>query len=353
MDEYLRSQWRQISPGAGDDFLTGPGGVDAMVGLVIRLQQSGFPVSMRDLLRSPTVPLLAAALRDQVAGAPGEYPPLAELWAESRSVWTAEVGTLVPLAAGRGLPLFFVHTGLGQVRFVEQAVDDFRRGRPVYGIESIGLRDRTRPPLSMVEIADQYVAQVRRVQPHGPYSIGGFCMGSHVAFEMAHRLTDAGEEVAVLALMPSAFSLDAGLNSIRPGIRQRPPGTGLSDLYLERLAYVQLMFGDLDLAANRSDVLDVFEQTFWLDGVKPEDFFWHAVVAAANAFAQENYDPRPYPGPALVFQTARTATGEAADWSPVAPNLRNHILDEPDSLAIMRTAEFSDAIAPATAPTAR
>jgi thioesterase domain-containing protein len=345
MDEYLRSRWQQLVPGASDDFLAGHGGVDAMVALVVGLQQSGFPVSMRDLLRCPTVPLLASALRERAIGAAGEYPAFADLWAESKPVWSPPVHTLVPLATGTGPPLFFVHTGLGQVRFIERVVDRFRRGRPVYGIEAIGLRDRTRPPLSMVEIADQYIAQLRQVQRHGPYSIGGFCMGSHVAFEMAHRLTEAGEEVPVLALMPSAFSLDAGLNSIRPGIRQRPPGIGLSDLYLERLAYVQLMFGDLDLDANRSDVLDAFEQTFWLDGVQPEDFFWHAVVTAANAFAQENYDPRPYPGPALVFQTARTASGEAADWSPVAPNARNHIFDEPDSLAIMQTPQFSNAVA--------
>lgn len=346
MEDYLRARWRRIAAGASDDLLSGPGGTEAIVALVIQLQQSGFPVTMRDLLRSPTVPLLAAALRERTVGAGGGYPAFADLWAESESVWSSPPRTLVQLASGPGLPLFFVHTGLGQVRFVERAVDHFRRGRPVYGFEAIGLRERKRPLLSMAEFADHYIAQMRAVQPHGPYSIGGFCMGSHVAFEMAHRLVGAGEEVAVLALMPGAFSLDAtGPNSVRPGIRQRPPGIGVSDLYLERLAYVQLMFGDLDLDANRSDVLDALEQTFWLDGVQPEDFFWHAVVSAAANFAQENYDPRPYPGPALVFQPVRTMSGEAADWSPVAPNARTYLIDEADSLEIMKTPEFAAAVA--------
>jgi thioesterase domain-containing protein len=347
MEDYLRSRWQRIAAGASDEFLTGRGGTEAIVALVVQLQQSGFPVTMRDLFRFPTVPLLAGALRDRVVGAAGEYPALADLWAESESVWSSPPRTLVPLASGSGLPLFFVHTGLGQVRFVERVVDHFRRGRPVYGFEAIGLRDRKRPPLSISGFADQYIAQMRAVQPHGPYSIGGFCMGSHVAFEMAHRLVEASEEVAVLALLPGAFSLDAtGPNSIRPGIRQRSPGIGLSDLYLERLAYVQLMFGDLDLDANRSDVLDTLEQTFWLDGIKPEDFFWHAVVTAAATFAQENYDPRPYPGPALVFHPKRTMSGEASDWSPVAPNARTYLVDEADSLEIMKTPEFVAAVAP-------
>jgi thioesterase domain-containing protein len=183
------------------------------------------------------------------------------------------------------------------------------------------------------------------VQPHGPYWVGGFCFGSHVAFEMAHRLHAAGEEVTLLAL-PGAFSLDAaGPNSIRPGVRQRPAGVGPEELYLERLAHVQLMFGDLDLDANRAEVLDALERTFWLDGVKPDDFFWQAVVTAAASFAQENYEPRPYPGRALVFQPAGALSGEVSDWTPVAPNARTCVLDEADSLEIMKTPEFAAAVA--------
>ena len=38
-----------------------------------------------------------------------------------------------------------------------------------------------------------YVAAVRDVQPHGPYVLGGFCLGAPVAVEMARRLEAAGE----------------------------------------------------------------------------------------------------------------------------------------------------------------
>jgi len=43
------------------------------------------------------------------------------------------------------------------------------------------------------------------VQPHGPYRLGGWSMGGLVAFEIARRLETAGEEVALLTLVDTAF----------------------------------------------------------------------------------------------------------------------------------------------------
>jgi thioesterase domain-containing protein len=39
------------------------------------------------------------------------------------------------------------------------------------------------------------------VQPHGPYYLGGYCFGAIVAFDMAQRLREDGEEVAILVTM--------------------------------------------------------------------------------------------------------------------------------------------------------
>ena len=51
------------------------------------------------------------------------------------------------------------------------------------------------------DMAAQYVADLRAVQPHGPYHLGGYCFGGNVAFEMARQLEADGEEVALLALL--------------------------------------------------------------------------------------------------------------------------------------------------------
>jgi thioesterase domain-containing protein len=50
-------------------------------------------------------------------------------------------------------------------------------------------------------MAAHYLTAIQSVQPHGPYCLGGHSLGGWVAFEMAQLLEQAGEEVAVLAIL--------------------------------------------------------------------------------------------------------------------------------------------------------
>ncbi len=50
-------------------------------------------------------------------------------------------------------------------------------------------------------IAARYLAEVRAVQPEGPYYLGGFSFGATVAYEMAQQLLATGEHVALLAIL--------------------------------------------------------------------------------------------------------------------------------------------------------
>ena len=78
--------------------------------------------------------------------------------------------------------------------------------RPFYATQSRGL-DGSEPPLRRVEdMAQEYIKELRQVQPHGPYYLGGACMGGIVAFEMAQQLGRAGEQIAVLALLDAPFA---------------------------------------------------------------------------------------------------------------------------------------------------
>jgi thioesterase domain-containing protein len=52
-------------------------------------------------------------------------------------------------------------------------------------------------------LAQELVREIRRVQPSGPYRLGGFCYGSIVAFEAARILCANGERVSLLALIDS------------------------------------------------------------------------------------------------------------------------------------------------------
>lgn len=108
--------------------------------------------------------------------------------------------TVVQLHDGPGAPFFCVAGGGApavSLRALADALDD----RSCYGIQARGLEERSRPDRSVEACARRYLAEVRAIQPLGPYRIGGFSFGGLVAFEMACRLQDAGERVALLALI--------------------------------------------------------------------------------------------------------------------------------------------------------
>jgi len=86
-----------------------------------------------------------------------------------------------------------------------------------YALRSVGL-DGKREPLDSVEAtARHYLSEIRSVQPRGPYALIGWRYGASVAYEMARRLAEAGDEVAFLGLLDPAR---------KPGVRERVAHAG-------------------------------------------------------------------------------------------------------------------------------
>ena len=50
-------------------------------------------------------------------------------------------------------------------------------------------------------MAKEYIDEIKKIQPNGPYIIGGECLGGIAAYEIAQQLTKVGDEVALLILM--------------------------------------------------------------------------------------------------------------------------------------------------------
>jgi amino acid adenylation domain-containing protein len=59
-------------------------------------------------------------------------------------------------------------------------------------------------PSRLEDMAARHAAAIRAVQASGPYYLGGTCNGGLLAYEVARRLRDAGEEVALVALFYAA-----------------------------------------------------------------------------------------------------------------------------------------------------
>jgi len=98
-------------------------------------------------------------------------------------------------------PLFLVHPVGGNVLCYAQLVRHLAAGRPVYGLQARGLDGGEEPPPTIAAMADDYIAALLAVAPHGPYLLGGWSMGGVVAFEMGRRLQARGETVGPLLLI--------------------------------------------------------------------------------------------------------------------------------------------------------
>ncbi len=127
---------------------------------------------------------------------------LADLVEQERSGETVDWSTLVQLQSGHGQPaLFFVGVAGGEVLPYREVVENLDPDMPVFGLLVPGV-DRVTPTLATVEdLAAYYVTAIRRVQPRGPYRLGGFCLSGLIAYEMARLLRAEGEDLDLLALI--------------------------------------------------------------------------------------------------------------------------------------------------------
>ncbi|WP_437561756.1 amino acid adenylation domain-containing protein [Sorangium sp. So ce542] len=175
------------APGVGvtDDFFSLGGHSLLAVRLMTELRgRFGRDLPLTSLFRAPTVEGLAALLRDE-GGAP-----------------RGRASVVVPLhARGARPPLFFVHPVGGNVLCYADLAAALGDDRPFYGIQAYGLETPPRPLGSVGEMAEAYCEELRRVQPEGPYHLGGWSMGGVVAFEMARVLERGGRRVAAVVLL--------------------------------------------------------------------------------------------------------------------------------------------------------
>ncbi|MCX7570500.1 amino acid adenylation domain-containing protein, partial [Tumebacillus sp. DT12] len=118
---------------------------------------------------------------------------------------TGSASSLVRIT--RGLPgrtpLFFVHPVGGNVLAYSELARALGQEQPFYGLQAYGLNDDSEPLADMSDMAASYLREIREVQPEGPYLLGGWSLGGVVAYEMARQLREAGQEVAMLALLDS------------------------------------------------------------------------------------------------------------------------------------------------------
>ncbi|KFY57790.1 hypothetical protein V496_06337 [Pseudogymnoascus sp. VKM F-4515 (FW-2607)] len=97
-------------------------------------------------------------------------------------------------------PLFMTTDGSGTVESYIH-LSALPNGRRIYALESPFLGSPETFDLSIQEMATIFLRTIRRIQPEGPYLIGGWSAGSMYAYEVAHRLTTQGETILALVIL--------------------------------------------------------------------------------------------------------------------------------------------------------
>jgi thioesterase domain-containing protein len=196
----------------------------------------------------------------------------------------ADWSPLVPIQpAGTRRPFFCIHPGGGNALCYLDLAKHLGQDQPLFALQAPGI-DGVRSPLETVEqMAAEYVAAIRQVQPTGPYLIGGWSFGGIVAYEIACQLDQQSQQVAALVL------LDTGM--------------------VYSFAVMRTLFPEDDVPLTRMATIDP---------VKQLDYFRRYSAGAqlippgagdrlarrilniflANAEAIYNYRPRPYRGKA-------------------------------------------------------
>jgi pimeloyl-ACP methyl ester carboxylesterase len=111
---------------------------------------------------------------------------------------------LVPIRVPtKRAPLFCIHPVSGLSWHYRNLASHLPPEQPVYGIQARGFDDPSLLATSIDAMALDYIQQMRRIQPDGPYYLLGWSLGGNIAHSMATQLEQQGERIALLAVLDS------------------------------------------------------------------------------------------------------------------------------------------------------
>lgn len=236
----------------------------------------------------PTISSLAALLADT---RPLEFPPLVQL-----------------KPGASGLPVFVTHGVGGHLLEFCYLVREMKTPRPIYGLQTRGMDDVGEPFERIEDMAKYFLETIRSTQPHGPYTLIGYSLGGLVTLEMARRLKESGEQIAMLALLDSY----PGREALALGQQVRLVG----QLVVNRL--LRKPPGQADAGGGTADAAaaELDEYIFSFPAMRR--------VLAGSSRSLSRYRPTPYPGRVRFVQASipsKFPVDPIPVWGPFLPDM--------------------------------
>jgi thioesterase domain-containing protein/acyl carrier protein len=207
---------------------------------------------------------------------------------------------IVPMhPQGPRTPLFCIHCGTGHVLRYRALASFLDSDIPIYGVRAPDLHAMKTVP-TVEDLVNLYLPDIRKIQPHGPYQLFGFCFGGTVAFEIARRLTEMGETVSLVALVQTWNSAYYRKLSFMDALRYRSTYLyGRLSKYGGRFfrgEWTEIYAGIRSIISwqkRKSQSGSPRTEPALVEGSGPKDIYDNIAMLAAIG---EAFDPKPYPG---------------------------------------------------------
>lgn len=267
IEQQLIGIWQGLlgieSIGIDDDFyLLGGNSLLAVQLYAVIEEQFGFTGPLLEILRSPTIAQLARAI-DPARGA------------AARSAPRSQTQRATPP------PLICLPGARGRVSVYQNFAAGLDPDQPIYGLQMTEIMAND-PHVDSVEgIAELCLRHIKQTQPDGPYLICGYSLGGLVAYEIARRLLEDGDDVPFLGLFDAfpALAIEpvSWMQRIATHFRMAASAAGGPLLYL------------------RQRIASRFARITGPKAVEP------ARPGLLNPYALfERYQPHPYPQPGRI-----------------------------------------------------
>jgi amino acid adenylation domain-containing protein len=252
--------------------------------------------------------LIAVRLMNQVEDSFGKALPIATLLQASTIEQLAALvekngaappwSCLVPIqTSGSKRPFFCIHGANGAVVRFHSLSRYLGADQPFYGVQAAGLDPAQAPETSIEEMATRYVAEIRKVQPHGPYFFGGYSLGGSIAFEMAQQLTAEGETELTVVLFDTNFP------------QQHRSGSPQLGNALSMLFHVPASKKAKYLSRLASAPIREIQRRLLVAKLPP----LNKKVRKACLQAEQQYRPKAFAGRVILFRSNHKPLGQVAD----------------------------------------
>ncbi|MDZ8184118.1 MAG: amino acid adenylation domain-containing protein [Nostoc sp. ChiSLP02] len=198
------------------------------------------------------------------------------------------------------LPFFCIHGAGGGINHYINLSRRLGEDYPFYALEHNP--DTEEPEITSVEeTASYYLQEIRKIQPNGPYLLGGHCYGGVLAFEMAQQLQRQGERVDLLVVIDAILS-ETRIESTKDDDAKfllRMAESIKTDSNID----FSVSFEELrDLSLNEQLALINQKANFIFTDTEIKDFIRYYKLFKVHVQAMRDYFPLVYPHSMTLFR---------------------------------------------------